>query len=286
MPPITSLANPRLAALRALHSAKGRAEAGAFLIEGQHLLVAALDSGVMPLVALYAPDVLARTPAGRDLAARLAAAGGAEVLEASAEVVARAGDTETPQGVVASVAQSAVDADRLRQRRRGRARPIVLLLDELRDPGNVGTLLRAALAADVDEVWLTAHAADWLAPKVVRAASGAHFHLPVRAGLRWDEIGQRARGAPRVRQVLLAEAAGAVAYDTLDLTQRTVLIAGNEAHGPSREAAALATARVSIPMWNGVESLNAAVAASVILFEGARQRREGERTRQPTESSG
>ena len=275
MPLITSLANSRVTALHALHSAKGRAEADAFLIEGPHLLETALDAGVAPLVALFAPDALERSPAGRALAARLLAmrSDGATILEATAEVVARACDTQTPQGVVASVARAAVDPDRLRQRRRGRARPLILLLDALRDPGNVGTLLRAALAADVDEVWLTGGAADWLAPKVVRAASGAHFHLPVRAGLTWDEIGQRIQGVPRMQQVLLAEASGAAAYDSLDLTQRSVLIAGNEAHGPSREAAALATARVSIPMWNGVESLNAAVAASVILFEGARQRR-------------
>lgn len=284
MPLITSFANPRVAALRALHSARGRDEANAFLIEGPHLLGTALDAVVAPLAALYAPDVLERTPAGRVLAARLAAMreNGAAVLEATAEVVARACDTQTPQGVVASVARAAVDPDRLRQRRRGRNRPLVLLLDELRDPGNVGTLLRTALAADVDEVWLTSNAADWLAPKVVRAASGAHFHLPVRADLSWDEIGQRVHSAPHVHHVLLAESSGTVVYDSLDLTQRSVLIAGNEAHGPSRAAAALATARVSIPMWNGVESLNAAVAASVILFEGARQRRARE---QQTEQS-
>lgn len=287
MPLITSLTNPRVAALRALQSAKGRAEADAFLVEGPHLLDAALDAGVAPLVALYAPETLERTPTGRALLGRLAVArdDGTEVLEATPEVVARACDTQTPQGVVASVARDMVAPDRVRQRRRGRARPLVLLLDALSDPGNVGTLLRTALAADVDEVWLTEGATDWLAPKVVRAASGAHFHLPVRAGLTWDDIALRAGGAPRVRQVLLAEASGAVAYDTLDLTERTVVIAGNEAHGPSRQAAALATARVSIPMWNGVESLNAAIAASVILFEGARQRRAHQRDGAPSIAS-
>jgi TrmH family RNA methyltransferase len=111
----------------------------------------------------------------------------------------------------------------------------------------------------------------------VRAASGADFHLPVRSGLSWDEIAVRIGGAPRVKQVLLAEASGSQPYDTFDLTQRTVLIVGNEAHGPSRQARALATARVSIPMWNRMESLNAAVAASVILFEAGRQRRAHER---------
>jgi TrmH family RNA methyltransferase len=147
------------------------------------------------------------------------------------------------------------------------------VLDALGDPGNVGGVLRSALAADVDEVWLGRGCADPLGPKVVRAASGAHFHLPIRPALGWDEIAERLRGAPQVRQVILAEASAVQPYDQFDLTQRTALIVGNEAHGPSPEAARLATARATIPMWNKVESLNAAIAASVILFEAGRQRR-------------
>lgn len=275
VPAITSPSNPRVAALRALHTAKGRAEAGAFLLEGPHLLAAALDAGLRPSLVLYDPEALGRTPAGRDLVGRVAALGveGVEALEAAPAAIARAADTQAPQGIVAALPAGEVDPDRVRGRRRGRPRPVVLLLDALADPGNMGTLLRSALAADVDEVWLSEGCADPLAPKVVRSASGADFHLPVRAGLSWDEIAARVAGAPRVRQVLLAEATSAQPYDHFDLTQRTVLIVGNEAHGPSRQARALATARVSIPMWNHVESLNAAVAASVILFEAGRQRR-------------
>jgi TrmH family RNA methyltransferase len=275
MAAITSLSNAHVLALRALHSAKGRTEAGAFLVEGPHLLDATLDAGVVPSLVLFAPEMLERTAAGRRLIGRLEAAraDSAQVLEATAEVVARACDTRTPQGVVASVPASAVAPEPVRARRRGRSRPLVLALDALSDPGNLGTLLRSALAADVDEVWLARGCADALAPKVVRAASGAHFHLPLRLDLSWEDIAERLQGAPRVQQVLLAEASAAQAYDTLDLTQRTALIVGNEAHGPSREAARLATARVGIPLWNKVESLNAAVAASVILFEAGRQRR-------------
>ncbi|HEY7983856.1 MAG TPA: RNA methyltransferase [Ktedonobacterales bacterium] len=275
MTAITSTTNPRVQALRALHTPKGRAEAGQFLVEGPHLLDAALEAGVLPALTLFAPEVLERTAQGRRLLGRLAEAraGGAELIEATAAVIERAADTQTPQGIVASIAAAAVAPEAVRARRRGRARPLVLILDGLSDPGNVGTLLRSALAADVDEVWLAPGSADPLGPKVVRAASGAHFHLPVHANQAWDEIAAWLRGAPAVRQVLLAEASAAQAYDALDLTQRSALIVGNEAHGPSREAAALATVRVSIPLWNGVESLNAAIAASVICFEAGRQRR-------------
>lgn len=281
---ITSRSNPHVAALRALHTARGRAEAGAFLAEGPHLLDATLDAGVTPSLVLFAPAALERTAAGRRLLGRLEAARaeGAQVLEATDEVVARACDTQSPQGVVAAVPSAAVAPDYVRGRRRGRARPLLLVLDALTDPGNVGTVLRSALAADVDEVWLGPGCADPLAPKVVRAASGAHFHLPVRAALGWDEIATRLQGAPRVHQVLLAEAEAAQAYDAFDLTQRTALIVGNEAHGPSREAAQLATAHAGIPMWNRVESLNAAIAASVVLFEAGRQRRSQSQQQQTT----
>lgn len=275
MPTITSTANPHVAALRALHTAKGRAEAGAFLVEGPHLVAAALDAHLIPTSLLYDPEALARTPAGRDLTGRLEAlqADGARIFDAAPAALARACDTQTPQGVVGAIVTGDVDAERVRQRRRGRMRALVLILDGVSDPGNVGTLLRAALAADVDEVWLAPGCADPLAPKVVRAASGATFTQPVRAPLAWDEIAERLQGAPRMRQVVLAEATAQEPYDALDLTVRTALIVCNEAHGPTREAARLATRRVSIPMWNKVESLNAAIAGSVILFEGGRQRR-------------
>lgn len=272
---ITSGANPRIAQLRALHTPKGRAAAGMFLIEGPHLLEAALDAHVTPRLIVYDPDALERSVESRRLLDRVvdARAAGAEALEATPPAIEKASDARTPQGVVAAVALADVEADKLRASRRGRARPLLLALDALADPGNMGTILRSALAADVDEALLGPDCVDPYSPKVVRAGAGAHFHLVIRHGLRWAEIGSRFAGAPVVEQALVAEASGRVAYDEVDLTRRTALIIGNEAHGVSPQAAALATERVSIPMWNKVESLNAAIAASVILFEAARQRR-------------
>jgi TrmH family RNA methyltransferase len=272
---ITSGSNQHIALLRALHTSKGRAEHGAFLIEGPHLLEAALDARIIPPLIVYDPAHLERTPTGRRLLGRIeeAHASGAQTFDAAPAAIERAGDTRTPQGVVASVAQSDLAPERLRAQRRGRMRPILLVLDAISDPGNLGTILRSALAADVDEVLLAPGCADPYAPKVVRAGSGAHFHLPVRADLTWRAMGGLLGGAPAIQQTLLTEAEAHTPYDSLDLTQRTALIVGNEAHGASPEAARLATARISIPMWNKVESLNAAIAASVVLFEAARQRR-------------
>ena len=272
---ITSPANQHIALLRSLQTAKGREAEGLFLIEGPHLLVAALDAQVTPRLLVYDPLALERTVEGRRLLERVAdaRAAGAEVYEALPSAIERASDTRTPQGIVAAVALADVAPDRTRARRRGRARPVLLALDALADPGNLGTILRSALAADADEALLSPGCADPFAPKVVRAGAGAHFHLPIRVGLAWDEIARRFAGAPAVNDVLVAEASGQTAYDEVDMAQRVALIIGNEAHGVSREAAKLATKRISIPMWNKVESLNAGIAASVILFEAARQRR-------------
>jgi RNA methyltransferase, TrmH family len=275
---ISSASNRHVQDLHALHTAKGREAAGAFLIEGPHVLDAALDAHVLPQLVLYDPPALERTSQGRRTLGRIeeARAHGVETLEATGAAIDRASDTRTPQGIVASVALADITADKVRARRRGRARPLLVVLDAVSDPGNLGTILRSSLAADVDEVLIAPGCVDPLSPKVMRAGAGAHFYLPVRTGLTWDEIGAWLHGAPAVRQILLAEAEGTRPYDSFDLTQRTALVICNEAHGASAEAARLSKLRVSIPMWNKVESLNAAIAASVILFEAARQRRASE----------
>jgi TrmH family RNA methyltransferase len=272
---ISSPSNKRIQWLRSLHSPRGRQEAGAFLIEGPHLLEAALDARLRPRLIVYDDEALSHTPQGMALLGRIgqAAASGVEILLATSPAIERAGETQSPQGVVAAIALADMTAEKTRARRRRRSRPLLLVLDAVTDPGNVGALLRSALAADVDETLLSAGCADPFAPKVVRAGSGAHFALPIRAGLEWNEINRALRGAPAVEQVVLAEAAGRRAYDTIDMTKRTAIIVSNEAHGASEAAGRLATERVNIPMWNKVESLNAAIAGSVILFEAARQRR-------------
>jgi len=284
---ISSPSNKRIQWLHSLHQAKGRQEAGAFLLEGPHLLEAALDAHVRPLLIVYDPEDMSRSEEGVRLMGRIgqAAASAVEVLTATPAAIERASETRTPQGLVAAVALEDVAPEKVRARRRGRMRPIVLVVDSLSDPGNLGTLLRTALAADADEALLSAGCTDPSAPKVVRAGAGAHFLLPIRAGLAWEEIAKRLRGSPAVHQILLAEADATTPYFAADLAARTGLIVSNEAHGPSAGASKLATKRIAIPMYNKVESLNAAVAGSVILFEAARQRRLAEEHKPATEQS-
>jgi TrmH family RNA methyltransferase len=142
-----------------------------------------------------------------------------------------------------------------------------LILDRVRDPGNLGTILRTALAARVEQVLLTPGTVDLTNPKAVRAAMGAHLHLPV-AQLGWEPIAGVTAGC----DVWLAEASGDAFYTAVDWTRPVALIVGGEASGAGRQARSLAQASVSIPMSADVDSLNTAVATAVILFEVARQR--------------
>jgi len=145
------------------------------------------------------------------------------------------------------------------------------VLDGVRDPGNLGTILRAAEASGVVRTVALVDCADAYGPKVVRAAMGAHFHLTILADATWSEVERLVAGRP----VWLAEMRGGVAYDGVDWRRDSALIVGGEAAGASGEAERLATGVVSIPMAGRAESLNAAMAASIIVFEAARQRRTG-----------
>jgi RNA methyltransferase, TrmH family len=141
-----------------------------------------------------------------------------------------------------------------------------LILDAVRDPGNVGTILRSARAAGVDAVFCAHGTADPYNDKVVRAGMGAHFAVPLRVAS-WEMIADALHGISRV---YLADARGEVVYTRADWSHPVALIVGGEAEGASDAAKKIATARVSIPMRGGAESLNAAMAATVLLFQAAR----------------
>jgi TrmH family RNA methyltransferase len=271
---ITSPHNPKVAFVRSLHTGKGRKAAQAFLIEGPHLIQEAARAHIRPDLVMVDPATVEHSPLKANLA--FWEGEGVEVFAVPPEIMARVSEAQTPQGIIAVVTHDRVAPERLASQRQGRFRPLVLVLDDISDPGNAGTILRSALAADVDVVLLTPNCVDAFAPKVVRAASGAHFHLPIRIDQSWNAVASLLAGAPAMRQVLVADAAGDTDYAAIDYTQRTAIIIGNEARGPSAAARARATRHIRIPMYNHVESLNAGIAASIILFEGVRQRRAAE----------
>lgn len=272
---ITSLTNPRISKLRELHTPRGRKKSGLFLMEGPRLLEILLDADIIPTEVYYQPELLQRTTKGRSLLARLMHTSNLpqySLVEVSERVIESIGEAQTSQGVVSILPLNVFDPARLRAQRPIAQRPVLLILDDLADPGNMGTILRTALAADVDEVLLTPDCVDCYSPKVVRAAAGAHVTLPIEPNLSWSAIVEKVTmhcaGEPRV---LLAEAGSPHIYYEQDLKSPFALIIGNETHGPSHEARALTTQTISIPLGNGVESLNAAMATGIVLFEAVRQ---------------
>lgn len=259
---ITSPQNPKIRQIHGLLTQrKAREEEGIFVIEGVRLCEEASAAGVSPQLVLHSADLSAR---GRQLLERFTIQG-IEIEEVPAALLASISDTETSQGILAVVP--------LQGLLNPKERTFTVIADEIRDPGNLGTLIRSAAAAGVDEFFVTPGTADPYAPKAVRAGMGAHFHLPIRARS-WAHITADlgASGMGKPHSILLADMVGEPMWD-VDLTQSLALIIGGEAEGASEPARQAATGRVSIPMAGKTESLNAAIAGSILLFEVLRQRR-------------
>lgn len=252
---ITSSQNPKLKLVRALMGrARERREENAFVVEGVRLVEEAVNAEWKFQYALYADGLSER---GGNLLNRLKA-NDIEVDEVAGDLLQKLSDTETPQGILAVLEFTDLpfpdDPD------------FILIPDQIRDPGNLGTLLRSAAAAGVQAVLLPPETTDAFAPKVLRAGMGAHFRLPIRS-LAWEEIKTRTTDM----DVYIADMGGNSCWET-DLRKPLALVIGGEAEGASDEAQRLANRKISIPMAANVESLNAGVAGSVLMFEVVRQR--------------
>lgn len=273
---IDSPANPTVKLLRSLESARGIAEQGLFLAEGVRLVEDGLKEGFWPAVCLYSPELLGRTERGRSLLRQLTATPAHDKtrpapVEATPRALQAASATMHAQGVVAAF--PLIDWP---PPSRSQDAALGLICDNIQDPGNLGTILRSAEAAGVGAVWLSPGCVGLYNPKVVRAAMGAHFRLPVCAGGAWSKAAEWLSALGLDRTSLYAtEASAPLTYDAVDWTRPAALLVSNEAHGLSGEARELAAQghAVSVPMHGSTESLNASIAAAVILFEAARQRR-------------
>lgn len=254
---ITSTHNPKLKLVRALQGrAKERREAGAFVVDGVRLIEEAASSNWGFRFALYDETLNER---GRSQVEGLKSRG-VDVEEVSTLLMKSLSETETPQGILAVLEFSQMPIPE--------SPNFLLIPDKIRDPGNLGTLLRSAAAAGVHAVLLPPETTDAFAPKVLRSGMGAHFHLPI-CSMNWDEIDQLVRLTGI--QVLLADMDGQPCWQT-DLRQPVALIIGSEAKGASDPARKLAKAKITIPMNANIESLNAGAAGSVLMFEVVRQR--------------
>ncbi len=229
------------------------------MLEGVRLVAEAISAGVSLRLALFDAEQLAATAGGQDVLDRVA--GQPSSYPASARAISAAADTVTPQGVVAVAAWPELAP-----------RPgLILVLDGVQDPGNVGTLLRSAEAAGVGQALCLPGTADVYSPKVVRAAMGAHFYLPIQVDLDWGTATTLLSTTPHI---YVADAQANMAYYRVDWRQPSALIIGSEAHGVSAAGRAIATQPIAIPMVGRTESLNAGVAGSVIMFEALRQQSE------------
>lgn len=181
------------------------------------------------------------------------------VLDVSEDILAYAADSQHPNGIVAVARVPGLGLDA------GAARGgLLLLLDEVRDPGNLGTIARTAYAAGAEALLLTGSCVDLWNPKVVRASAGALFHLPV---LRFEERGEavdwlRVHG----QRAVLATASGKTSCFEAHLRAPVTLVLGSEAHGVNEELAAACGESVYIPMTAGCESLNLAASAAILLY--------------------
>ena len=257
---ITSSDNQRLKEARKLQQRRQRYRTGTFLLEGVRLLTDAYQSQAHFQEVFYAPELIESNAAAQ---ARLTqfTAQGIPCFACTAALFGTLTETVTPQGIAAIITMPRLPLST--------QMTLTLILDGVRDPGNAGTLLRTAEAAGVEGVLFGPECVDPFNDKVVRAGMGAHFRLPLRVCADWDEL--RTLLSP-AQALYMAQAHGAHSYDEVPWTQPAALIVGGEATGASRTASQLATA-IAIPMHGAVESLNAAVAGAVILFEAARQRR-------------
>lgn len=262
--PITSRTSARVLAVRRLHSAKGRREAGLILVEGADGVQEALASRFDVLEVFVAPRAAERD---REILA-LARASGADVVEVSESVMDAMAQTQAPQGLVATCAWAPSPLRAAIQ-----AGGSTIVLEAVSDPGNAGTIMRTADAVGLAGVVLTEGSVDPANGKCVRASAGSAFRIPVAAGVPMEAVLAAARQAGLV--VVAATADGE--QDLFDWTRSRerapdcCWVLGSEAHGLSDLARSAADVRVRIPMSSrhaagGPESLNVASAAAVCLY--------------------
>lgn len=254
---ITSAANPQIKNVCLLQKkAKARREQGVFLTEGIRMFREAPADWVLQT---YVSESFLRKE-GETLA-------GADATVVSDELFAKMSDTCTPQGVLCVMRRPAwIMEDLLSQER-----PLLLVLENIQDPGNLGTMLRTGEGAGIGGVLMSRDTADIFNPKVIRSTMGSIYRVP----FLYTEDLTGAIGELRARGIAVCAAhlRGRMDYDEPDYTGGTAFLIGNEGNGLTDAAADAAGTYVRIPMQGKVESLNAAVAASVLLYEAARQRK-------------
>ncbi|AMA72016.1 MULTISPECIES: TrmH family RNA methyltransferase [Aneurinibacillus] len=259
---ISSVQNPRIKQWAKLHTRKEREKTGLFLLEGLHLVEEACLAGaqleaILLEEGLDIPEWLAIFQRARQLS----------LTYVTRPVLEKVAETKTPQGIIAVAKIRENKPDMLQNG------GLWLALDKLQDPGNVGTLIRTADAAGFNGVILGEGSADLYNSKTLRATMGSLFHLPV-----WREslpqFIERAKQQQPELRIIGTSLREAKPYTDVSYRGAAILVIGNEGSGVSDEVLALADQNVIIPIYGKAESLNAAIAGSVLMYEAVRQRRQ------------
>ena len=257
----------RNCAVRAYKECVARGKPGLVPLEGFRLVEDALDAGAA-LEALYVAEEAAASAAGRRLR-ELARKRGADVIIISDDVAKRMADTQSPQGVFATAAWAPLEgASVLAEAAKGGEPSFIVLLDGISDPGNLGTIVRAAAALGAAGVVAGPGCAGFANPKVVRASMGSIFRIPAARSDRLDDLANQARMCDYdiiVSDVRKGISADELAWPRPD-SMRAILAVGSEARGVSEALCRYATAWVKLDMSRDVESLNAASAASILIY--------------------
>jgi TrmH family RNA methyltransferase len=255
---ITSTHNSSIKWIRDLQSsAHNRRQEGVFVVEGVRLVEEVFFAGWRTRLLIYTEELNER---GQSLVIDFSKRGiNGEVV--APHVMVSASDTQSPQGILAvvEIPNNPIPSDL----------SFIFIPDGISDPGNLGAMLRSAAAAGVDAVFSPPRSADVFAPKVTRSAMGAHFRIPI-FNLPWSDISTII--TRNKLHVFLADVKAGIIYNKADFCVPLALIIGSEAQGAGVEAIDLALERIHIPMPGGSESLNAATAAGILLFEVVRQR--------------
>ena len=254
---ITGFSNPTVKAIRALRDKKHRREEGRFLAEGLRLLTDARESGRVPETLLMAEG---REPHPLlDALEHAVDEAGGEVLELAPELLSKVTGKDNPQAVAGVFAEWPTSLDAI-----DRTAPLLLVAQALRDPGNLGTMLRTADAVGAGGLILLDDCADPFSVEAVRASMGAIFTVPL-AKARWDEFEPWLRGGPG--QLVAASLREAVPFRGAAYVAPCFILVGNESRGLPEDYEAVCDLRVTMPMRGRADSLNAAVAAAVLAYE-------------------
>lgn len=258
---MTNPRSDRVRAVRGLARRSARSGTGRFLVEG--------PQGVRELIRYAAPsivDLYVTDAAGERYPEILETAGAAGVFvhPTGEDVLAAMADAQTPQGMIAVAQQPEAHLDDLLA---GAGPRLLVLCHEIRDPGNLGTIIRAADASGADAVLISGNSVDLFAPKVVRSTAGSIFHIPVVPGLEVEATVARLAGHGIRTYATEGEAAHLLGQ--VDLMAPHCWVMGTEATGLPEAVAAQCTERVAIPIYGKAESLNLAMAATICLYSSA-----------------